>query len=177
MGLFDSIGSFFTKTIPSVAKKAVKGIKRGAGKAVKGIKSAGKTIASEVKGLGNPEAWKQGVMKAGKWLQAPQKAIEKIDPLRKKMGDFGGFSPISLATGIITAPISGAGYLTQMTVDKKLQKKLKAGDADTILDTTFAGLGLVPAGAFGAGAKAVGKGGRAFSKGVKGVLKGASKIK
>jgi len=173
MGLFDDIGSFFTKT----AKKAVKGIKRIGKKVVKGVKKGASVLKSEVEGLANPEAWKQGVMKAGKWLQAPQKAIEKWDPLRKKMGDFGGFSPISLATGILTAPISGAGYFTQMSVDKKLQKKLKSGDADTIMDTAFSGLSLLPLGAVGSGAKAVGKGGRALSKGIRGVMKGASKIK
>lgn len=177
MGLFDSIGDFFTKTIPQTAKKAVKGIKRFGKGAIKGIKKGARVLKSEVEGLANPEAWKQGVIKAGKALQAPQKFIEKIDPLRKKMGDFGGFSPISLATGILTAPISGAGYLTQMTADKKLQDKLKSGDADTIMDTAFAGLGILPAGAIGGGAKAVGKGGRALSKGIRGVLKGTSKIK
>tara|TARA_R100001015_G_C4630186_1_gene191626 strand:+ start:2178 stop:2687 length:510 start_codon:yes stop_codon:yes gene_type:complete len=167
MGLFDDIGSFFSKT----AKKAVKGIKRLGKKVVKGVKKGAKVLKSEVEGLGNPEAWKQGLVLAGKALQAPQKAVEKWDPLRKKMGDFGGFSPISLATGIITAPISGAGYFSQMAGDKKLQKKLKSGDADTIMDTAFAGLGLLPAGAIGAGGKAVGRGAKALKRGIKGLRK------
>jgi hypothetical protein len=163
MGFFDSIGSFFSNT----AKKVVKGIKRGAGKALKGLKSAGRTIVSEVKGLKNPMAWKQGVMKAGKWLQAPAKAVEKWDKkhgLGKHMGDFSGFSPMTLATSIATAPVSGAGYLTQMTVDKKLQKKLKSGDADAIMDTAFSGLSLLPAGAIGSAGKLLGKAGKASAK-------------
>lgn len=171
MGLFDDIGSFFTKTIPKAAKKAVKGIKRVGKGAIKGIKKGASVLKSEVEGLANPEAWKQGVMIAGKALQAPQKFIEKNDPLRKKMGDFGGFSPISLATGILTAPISGAGYFTQMSVDKKLQDKLKSGDGDTIMDTAFSGLSLAPLGAIGSGVKAVGRGAKALKRGIKGLRK------
>ena len=87
MGIFDDIGDFFTKTIPKTAKKAVKGIKTTANMvsrgmktagstAIRGLKSAGNTIKSEVKGLANPEAWKQGLKIAGKALQAPAKAIE-----------------------------------------------------------------------------------------------------
>jgi len=167
MGFFDSIGSFFTKTIPQTAKKVVKGVKRGAGKAIKGLKKAGKVLASEVKGLANPEAWKQGVIKAGKMLQAPAKAVAKFDKkhgLGQYMGDFAGLSPLSLATSIATAPISGAGYLTQMTADKKLQNKLKSGNADAIMDTAFSALSLLPAGAVGGVAKGIGKGGRALAK-------------
>ena len=163
MGFFDDIGSFFSNT----AKKVVKGVKRGASKAIKGIKKAGRVIASEVKGLKNPEAWKQGVIKAGKALQAPAKAVAKFDKkhgLGQYMGDFSGLSPLSLATSIATAPISGAGYLTQMTADKKLQKKLKSGNADAIMDTAFSIASLVPAGAIGGGVKALGKGGRAVAK-------------
>lgn len=167
MGIFSSIGDFFTKTIPQTAKKVVKGVKRGAGKAVKGIKKAGKVIESEVKGLANPKAWEQGVLKAGKMLQAPAKAVEKFDKkhgLGQYMGAFSGLSPLSLATSIATAPISGAGYLTQMTVDKKLQKKLKSGNPDAIMDTVFSGISLLPAGAVGGVAKGIGKGGRAVAK-------------
>lgn len=174
MGLFDSIGDFFTKTIPKVAKKTVKGLKSTAKKAVKGIKRGASILKDEVEGLANPEAWKQGVMKAGKWLQAPAKAVEKWDKekgLGQYMGDFAGFSPVTLATGLVTAPISGAGYLTQMTVDKKLQNKLKSGDAGTIMDTAFSGLALLPAGAIGAGAKGVGRGAKALKRGIKGLKK------
>ena len=51
-----------------------------------------------------------------------------------------------------------------MTVDKKLQKKLKSGNADAIMDTVFSGISLLPAGAVGGVAKGIGKGGRAVAK-------------
>lgn len=189
MGIFDDIGDFFTKTIPKTAKKAVRGVKsigstavrglKSAGKtAVRGLKSAGETIKSEVEGLANPEAWKQGLKIAGKVLQAPAKAVEKFDKekgLGKYMGDFSGLSPLTLATSIATAPISGAGYLTNLAVDKKLQKKLRSGDAGTIMDTAFSGISLVPISAVGSGVKAVGRGGKAVIKGSRGLFKKGAK--
>ena len=127
MGLFDSIGDFFTST----AKKVVKGVKRGADVVRKGAKSVGKVAM-------------KGLKATGKALQAPAKFIKKHDPLAKVMDKAGiGFlSPISLATDIALAPVSGVGYMSQLAGDRKLQKKLAKGDVDTILDTGFAGLGI-----------------------------------
>lgn len=168
MGFFDWVSR--------TAKKAVKGIKRAGGKLVKGVKSAGSWLGKrgeELKELGNIESLKGGLTKAGKILQEPQKWVERHDPLKKAMGDWGGFSPISIASGIATAIPSGLGYFTQMSGDKKLQDKLKSGDAGTIMDTAFAGLGVIPLGAVGSGVKAVGRGGRAVARGIKGVVKGS----
>ena len=167
MGFFDDVGSFFTKTIPATAEKAYKGVKSAGEKAYKGIKSAGETIKREVEGLGTKEAWEQGAKTAGKWLQAPQRWIEANDPLKKHTG---GFSTLGLASSFLLAPVTGAGYLTDLTVNKEKQKKLKEGDFDTILDTTMAGVSLLPIRGLGAlksgakGAKGATKVGRAASK-------------
>tara|TARA_R100000654_G_scaffold30071_1_gene54661 strand:- start:1279 stop:1752 length:474 start_codon:yes stop_codon:yes gene_type:complete len=127
MGFFDDIGGFF--------KKIGKGIKTGVGKAVKGIKNnvfTNKTL----KGI------KKGVNIAGKVLQAPAKYLKSIDPLKDKMGGASFLSPVGLIADIGLAIPSGAGYLSQLATDRKLQKKLAKGDLDTILDTGFSGLAV-----------------------------------
>ena len=127
------------KKIPG-ADRALKGLKRGVKKAMGKVNLAGEVL----KQLKNKEVWESGVKKAGKILQAPMKAIRENDPLAKKMGKFGGFSPISLGAGIVLGPAEGAGNLLDLSVNKKRQKKLKEGDAGEILDTALSGLSVVP---------------------------------
>ena len=158
MGLFDSIGDFFTST----AKKVVKGVKRGAEKVVKGAKKLAKPTM-------------KGLKAVGKALQEPAKFIKKHDPLAKVMGGAGFLSPISLATDIALAPVSGVGYMSQLAGDRKLQKKLASGDVDTILDTGFAGLGIAGAPALGRIGKKIGK--KLAKKGAKLGRKLAKKVK
>ena len=126
------------------------GIKRGLGKTVKGIKSgAGKVmkgIKNQVLTKGFGRGFMHGLRTVGRALQLPAKTIQGNDPLAKKMGGAGFLSPISLGTDIALAPVTGLGYLEELAGDRNLQKKLARGDADTILDTTFAGLSLVPVG-------------------------------
>ena len=91
--------------------------------------------------------FKKGFGMVGKGLQAPQKYIDDNDPTGGVLG-FGA----SLAL----APITGIGYLEQMAVDDKLQNKLKSGDVDTIMNTTFSGISIIPmpgGGLLGKGAK------------------------
>lgn len=151
MGLFDDIGSSLSK----VGRTITKGVKRGAGGAVKGLKRAG---FNRKFGKG----FKKGFGMVGKALQAPQKFIEKNDPLAKKMGSFGAFSPLTLASSIALAPITTTGFLEQLAVDDKLQKKLKSGDTGVITDLALAPLSYIPAGGAGksilrGGAKSTGK--------------------
>ena len=162
MGFFDDVWSAVSDPV-GTAKKVVKGVKRGAEKAVKGIKNVGRTIKKEVEGLADPKAWEQGAQAVAKTLKAPQEWVEKNDPLRKLMPDeLKGFSPLSFASGIVTAPISGAGTIVDIASDKKKRKKLASGDADTIIDAVGAGLSLVPVpGAGGVATKA----GSAVAKG------------
>lgn len=127
MGFFSDIASAF--------KKIGKGIKRGGETVYKGIKNnvfSDKTL----KGI------KKGVNVVGKALQKPAKWIKDNDPLKGKMGDFQFLSPIGLTADVGLALPSGVGYLGQLSTDKKLQKKLKSGDLDTILDTGFSGLAV-----------------------------------
>ena len=187
MGLFDSIGDFFTKTIPKTAKKAARGIKSVAGKAVRGVKSAVKEVKKGVKEIGDnveqfgeARAWKEGFKKAGQLVKAPMKAIEKWDKekgLGKFMGAFSGFSPLTLGAGAALAIPTGVGYFTELIGNEKKQKKLASGDADEIMNASFNALGVVPLGAVGSGVKAVGRGGKAGVKGLRGFLKGAKNIK
>jgi len=163
MGFFDSIGDWFKgagQTIAKPFKRAVKGIKSGVGKAIKGIKN---TFDDKfVKGF------KKGFGMVGKALQEPAKWIKKNDPLAPLMGDASFLSPISLVADIGLAPVTGVGYLEQLAVDDKLQKKLKSGDADTIMDTAFSGLSLIPMGSISKLGKGIAKGGRALSKAIRG---------
>lgn len=169
MGLFDSIGSSFS----NLGRKITKGIKRGTKGAVKGLKKAGFN-----KNFGRD--FKKGFKMGAKALQAPQKFIESKDPLRKKMGDFGAFSPISLASSIALAPMTTTGFLEQLAVDDELQKKLKSGDTDTITELAFAPLSYIPAGGVGksltkSGAKAGIKAGS--KRGARGAIKGISRMR
>ena len=142
MGFFD----FITNPV----KKLVKGIKSGGGKAVKGIKNQFK---------GNfKKGFQKGLRMVGNALQAPAKYIKSKDPLAKKMGGASFLSPISLTADIGLAPISGVGYLEEMAGNPSRQRKLRGGDLDTVLDTGFAGLSLVPLGVVGGGAKKLGRG-------------------
>jgi len=187
MGLFDSIGDFFTKTIPKTAKKAARGLKSVAGKAARGIKTAVKTVKKGVKEIGDnveqfgeARAWKEGFKKAGQLVQAPMKAIEKWDKekgLGKHMGDFSGFSPLTLGSSIALSVPTGVGYFTELIGNEKKQKKIASGNMDEIMNASFAGLGVVPLGAVGSGVKAVGRGGKAGVKALRGLGKGIKKIK
>lgn len=160
MGLFDSIGN----VVKSVAGDIGKGIKRGAGKVMKGVK---KNVLT--KGFG--KGFMRGLRTVGRALQVPAKTIQANDPLAKKMGGAGFLSPISLGADIALAPITGIGYLEELAGDRKLQKKLASGDPNTIIDTTFAGLSLVPM----SGASKVAKKGKAGIKKVGRALGGAIK--
>lgn len=141
--------------------KSVKGIKAGAGKLMKGVKNQVLT-----KGFG--KGFMKGLKKVGRTLQLPAKTIQGNDPLAKEMGGAGFLSPISLGTDIALAPITGIGYLEELAGDRNLQKKLARGDADTILDTTFAGLSLVPMGQ-------ASKVGKKLARGAKGGIKKAGR--
>tara|TARA_Y100001963_G_C6753624_1_gene435546 strand:+ start:1244 stop:1816 length:573 start_codon:yes stop_codon:yes gene_type:complete len=187
MGFFDDVGDFFTKTIPRTVKKAARGVKSVGEKAVRGVKSAVKEVKRGVKEIGDnyeqfgdPRAWQEGFKKAGQLVQAPMKAIEKWDKekgLGSKMGDWSGFSPLTLGAGAALAIPTGVGYFTELIGNKEKQKKLASGDADEIMNASFAGLGVVPLGAIGSGVKAVGRAGKAGVKGARGLFKGAKKLK
>jgi len=110
----------------------------------------------------------------GKALQVPAKTIAANDPLAKKMGGAGFLSPITLGADIALAPITGIGYLEELAGDRGLQKKLAGGDPNTIIDTAFAGLSLVPmSGASKVAKKAKGglkKAGRALGSAIRGLF-------
>ena len=127
MGFFDSFSSFF--------KKIGKGIKRGGETVYKGLKN-NVFNKKTLKGI------KKGVNVVGTALQKPAKWIKDNDPLKGKMGGASFLSPIGLIADVGLALPSGVGYLGQLSTDKKLQKKLKSGDLDTILDTGFSGLAI-----------------------------------
>ena len=90
------------------------------------------------------------------------------------MGGAGFLSPITLASDIALAPITGIGYLEELAGDRGLQKKLAGGDPNTIIDTAFAGLSLVPmSGASKVAKKAKGglkKAGRALGSAIRGLF-------
>ena len=158
MGFWDDAWSAVSDPV-GTAKKIVKGVKRGAEKAVKGIKNVGRTIKKEVEGLADPKAWEQGAQAVAKTLKAPQEFIEKHDPIRKLLPeDAKAFSPLSFATGIATAPLTGAGTIVDIASDKKKRKKFASGDADTIIDAVGAGLSLVPVPGAGGVATKIGTG-------------------
>ena len=146
MGFFDSIIS----SVSSPFKKIAKGIKRGATKIGKGVKKQF--------GSGFKKGFQKGLRKVGRALQKPAEFIKSKDPLAKKMGGASFLSPQTLASDIVLAPISGIGYLEELAGSPEKQKKLRGGDLDTILDTSFAGLSLVPMGVVGGGAKKIGRG-------------------
>lgn len=81
--------------------------------------------------------FKKGFGMVGKALQEPQKYIDKNDPTGGVLGFGASFA---------LAPITGVGYLEQLAVDDKLQNKLTSGDPQTIMDTTFSGLSIIPVG-------------------------------
>lgn len=141
MGFFDNIIS----SITSPFKRLAKGIKRGATKVGKGVKKQF--------GSGFKKGFQKGLRKVGRALQKPAEFIKSKDPLAKKMGNAGFLSPQSLITDIALAPVSGIGYLEELAGSPEKQKKLRGGDLDTILDTSFAGLSLVPMGLASRGAK------------------------
>ncbi len=162
MSLFSKI----TKGIKKGVKKVGKGIKGAAGKTVKGLKSAGFN-----KNFGRDFA--KGFAMAGKALQAPEKFITRNDPLAKMMGPVGFLSPISLAGSIATAPLTSVGVLEQLAADKKMQKKLKSGNVDTITDVALTPLGFLPVG----GAGAVKSAGKSVGKSIaRGLGRGLSKL-
>lgn len=153
MGLFSRI----RKSIKRATNKVSKGIKSTAKKTVKGLKKAGFNSR-----FGTDFA--KGFAMTGRALQQPEKFITKNDPLAKKMGGAGFLSPISLAGSIVTAPLTSIGVFEELAADKKKQKKLRSGDADTITDVALAPLGLIPV---GGGVGGVGKaGGRTFGKSI-----------
>jgi len=160
MGFFDSITSI-GEGLKRGLGKTVKGIKAGSGKIMKGIKNQVLT-----KGFG--KGFMKGLKKVGRALQLPAKTIQGNDPLAKKMGGAGFLSPISLGTDLALAPISGVGYLEELAGDRNLQKKLASGDPNTILDTAFAGLSLVPVGQ-------ASKVGKKLARGAKGGIKKAGR--
>lgn len=143
------------------SEKSYKGASRLGGKIYKGVKNY------DWKGF--HKGFKKGFAKVGKAVQKPAAWIKEKDPLKDSMG---AASPIALGADIALAPMTGAGYLMQLSADDKLQKKLAAGDPDTIMDTTFSGVSLVPMGYAARGVKAGYKGtksglrkaGRAISK-------------
>lgn len=159
MGLFDSISS----GISNIASKAVKGIKKTAKTVKKGIKSQFNQR--------NLKGFKRGFGMAGRALQAPQKFIEKNDPLAKQMGDFGGLSPITLGSAIALGIPTSVGYLEELAVDSDKQRKIRSGDADEIMNLGFAGLGLLPVGSAGKVLKRGKKAGKGLVKGAMKALK------
>jgi len=155
MGFFDSFARSFT----SIGKKIAKPFVRTAKVFAKGGKQIGKTLKKQVFNDRFASGFRKGFGEVGKALQVPAKFIAKNDPLGKVMGPVGFLSPIQLGTGLITQPLASIGYLEQLAVDKKLQKKLRSGDMNTIIDTALAPVGLVPLGFGGSSvAKGIGKG-------------------
>ncbi len=143
MGLFDRINKGF-KSVGSSIKKETK-------KAEKKLNKAGFN-----KNFGRD--FQKGFAMTGRALQEPEKFIAKNDPIGKKMGGASFLSPIQLGTGIITAPISSIGYFEELAGDPKLQKKLRQGDMDTVINTSLAPLGLIPMSLGSSAEKSVAKG-------------------
>ena len=153
MGFFNRI----RKGIKRATNKVSKAVKSTTKKAVKGLKKAG---------FNNKfgDDFLKGFAMTGKALQEPEKFIQKNDPLAKKMGPVGFLSPISLAGGIVTAPLTSVGVLEELAGSKKMQKKLRSGDADTITNVALTPLGLLPVGGGAGGAGKVGA--KTFGKGL-----------
>lgn len=154
MGLFDKINRGFKdigKKIKKETKQTVKKVKKVAKKTENKLNKAGFN-----KRFGYD--FQDGFAMTGRALQAPEKFIAKNDPIGKKMGPVGFLSPVQLATGIITAPLSSIGYAEELVGNRKLQKKLRQGDMDTIINTSLMPLGLIPANLGSSAESAVGKG-------------------
>tara|TARA_Y100001973_G_C5149614_1_gene307347 strand:- start:351 stop:893 length:543 start_codon:yes stop_codon:yes gene_type:complete len=166
MGFFDDIASTFKKGVKAVGSLVKKGVKAVAPTIKKGVK-----LAEEVgKGLGKAENWEKGLRDVGTALQYPLKKLKEVDPLAKEMEKAGipkFLSPLSLAGDIAYAPVDAVGHFTRLAGDKKMQKKLKSGDMDAVLDTTFAGLSFIPVRGLGAA--------KAGLRGTKSVAKGSAK--
>lgn len=166
MGFFDDIASTFKKGVKAVGSLVKKGVKAVAPTIKKGVK-----LAEEVgKGLGKAENWEKGLRDVGTAIQYPLKKLKEVDPLAKEMEKAGipkFLSPISLAGDIAYAPVDAVGHFTRLAGDKGMQKKLRSGDADAIMDTTFAGLSFIPVRGLGSV--------KAGLRGTKGVTKGATK--
>ena len=156
MGFFDFIAG--------VGQKIGTGISDLGKKVESGVQIAGKVI----KDMGKEETWIEGTKLAGKWLQAPQKYIQEHDPIAQKMGNYGALSPLSLGASIFTVMPSSAGYLLNFA-DKKQRDKLESGDAETIANTAFSGIGVIPmpgGGLAGSAIRGGAKGTRALGKAV-----------
>lgn len=147
MGFFDKIKRGITRGTSNV----VKGIKRGTEKAVKGVKSAAektkKTLEKEFEPKAFDKGFRKGFQIPADIIMEPQRFVERNDPLYKYAG---GFSPISFGSSILTAPLTSTGTLMKFAVNKDMQRKLRQGDADTIIDLATAPLGLIPLGGGGA---------------------------
>ena len=191
MGLFDDIGSFVkdtandikdtaedvggfvedtAKNVGKFANKNVnkirKGIKEGETFIRKGVK---KTLVKTEKGLKKAgfnknfgRDFKKGFLMTAKALQMPQKFIEENDPLAPALG---GFSPLGLAASFGLSPLTTIGFLEELAVNPDLQKKLKDGDFETILNLTTAPLAFIP-GSGSAGAKGGKKAVKSIAKNV-----------
>ncbi len=169
MGLFGSIRKAF--------KKVEKGVKRGTEKVVKGVKKTAdvtkKTLEREFEPKAFDKGFRKGFQIPADIIMEPQRFVERNDPLYKYAG---GFSPISFASSILTAPLTSTGTLMKFAVNKDMQKKIRQGDPDSIIDLATAPLGLIPIG--GGAGKAVEEVGETGVKtGAKQVAKvGAKKI-
>ena len=169
MGIFDKLRKGIKRTVD----KTTKGIKREVDKTTKGIKGVVKTTKKTLEREFEPNAFDKGFRKGfqipADIAMAPQKFVEKNDPLYKYAG---GFSPISFGASILTAPLTSTGTLMKYAVNKDMQKKIRDGDVDSIIDLATAPLGLIPMG--GGGSKAVEEVGETAGKQI--VKTGAKKV-
>ncbi len=169
MGLFGNIRKAF--------KKVEKGVKRGTEKVVKGVKKTAdvtkKTLEKEFEPKAFDKGFRKGFQIPADIIMEPQRFVERNDPLYKYAG---GFSPLSFGSSILTAPLTSTGTLMKFAVNKDMQRKIRQGDPDSIIDLATAPLGLIPFG--GGGAQAVEEVAETGAKtGAKQVAKvGASKI-
>lgn len=159
MGLFDDIGSFVKNTASDIknvgediggvvnknVNKVQKGIKQGENFVRKGVKKELVKTQRGLKKLGFNKNFgkdfKRGFLKGAQLLQEPQRFIERNDPLAKHLG---GFSPLGLVSSFGLAPLTSVGFLEELSVNPDLQKKLKDGDVETILNLTTAPLSFIP---------------------------------
>jgi len=187
MGFFDDVGSFVKNTandikdtaedvggfVEDTAKdvggfvdknvnKIRRGIKEGETFIRKGVK---RTLVKTQKCLKKAgfnknfgRDFKKGFLMTAKALQKPQRWIEEHDVTAPYLG---GFSILGLAASFGLSPLTSIGFIEQLAVDKDLQKKLKDGDLETILNLTTAPLAFVP-GSGSAGAR----GGKAAVKSI-----------
>lgn len=172
-------GNKFFKGIGRGFQKLGRGIKQTAekvGKGVKAVSDFGRKVGF-VNQLPSPKELKQmkesnkgksfgkqfiggiadSATRTFKNLEAPAKLVKAIDPLAKTK--LGGFSPISLAADIVTAPQQSIATIGRAIADKDRQKQLKSGNIDEIVNlalapTAFIGTGVY-SGAYQAGKSAV----------------------